>query len=136
MGEPLIIYEDIEERLKAIDCSEYPIMMNMRTIKMTEEEVQVEMDLEGKRNSVGTAHGGAIFSLADQAFALACNMGKYTQVAKEASIRFLRPARGKLIATAKKRAEDEKGSVYEVEVREGNVLVAVFEGKGHKLLPR
>ena len=107
--------------------------MGMRTIQVSEEAVKVEMDLEGKLNSVGTGHGGAIFSLADQAFAIACNMGERTQVARSASIKYLKPARGRLVATARKASEDDRGSVFKVEVHAGDVLVAVFEGIGHKL---
>ncbi|MCU0860878.1 MAG: YiiD C-terminal domain-containing protein [Methanomassiliicoccales archaeon] len=133
MADGLTIYQDAKERLQAIDGSEFSTFMGMRTLKVSEQEVQVEMDLDGKRNSVGTGHGGAIFSLADQAFALACNMGELTQVARSASIKYIRPARGRLVATATKQSEDERGSVYRVEVHEGGTLVAVFEGVGHKL---
>jgi acyl-CoA thioesterase len=107
--------------------------MGMRTVHVSKEEVKVEMDLEGKLNSVGTGHGGAIFSLADQAFAIACNTGEHTQVARSASIKYVKPARGKLLATARKVEEDDNGSVYKVEVTCGEVLVAVFEGVGHKI---
>jgi len=107
--------------------------MGMRTLRGSENEVRVEMDLGGKLNSVGTGHGGDIFSLADQAFAIACNMGEHTQVARSASIRYIKPARGKLVATARKEREDEKGSIYRVEVTSGETIVAVFEGIGHKI---
>jgi acyl-CoA thioesterase len=133
MSERLRIYDDPQERFLAIDGSEFSTFMGMRTISASESEVKVEMDLEGKLNSVGTGHGGAIFSLADQAFALACNMGEHTQVARSASIKYFRPARGKLMATARKEREDDKGSVYKVEVTSGDTVVAVFEGIGHKI---
>jgi acyl-CoA thioesterase len=133
MTEKLTIHQDPEERFHAIDNSEFSTFMGMRTVRVSEEEVKVEMDLEGKLNSVGTGHGGAVFSLADQAFALACNMGEHTQVARSASIKYLRPARGRLIATARKEREDDKGSVYKVEVTSGDTIVAVFEGVGHKI---
>jgi len=133
MGEKLIIHQDLEERFHAIDGSEFSTFMGMRTVHVGAEEVKVEMDLEGKLNSVGTGHGGAIFSLADQAFAIACNMGDHTQVARSAGIKYIKPARGKLLATARKVKEDEMGSVYKVEVTCGEVLVAIFEGVGHKI---
>jgi acyl-CoA thioesterase len=133
MSERLRIHDDPQERFLAIDGSEFSTFMGMRTISASESEVKVEMDLEGKLNSVGTGHGGAVFSLADQAFALACNMGEHTQVARSANIKYLRPARGRLIATARKEKEDDKGSVFKVEVTSGDTLVAVFEGIGHKI---
>jgi acyl-CoA thioesterase len=133
MGEKLVTYQDPEERFHAIDNSEFSTFMGMRTVHVGDDEVRVEMDLEGKLNSVGTGHGGAIFSLADQAFAIACNLGEHTQVARAASIRYLKPARGKLMATARKVKEDDRGSTYRVEVSAGDSVVAVFEGVGHKL---
>jgi len=133
MAERLTLHQDPKDRLKAIDQSEFSTFMGMRTVHVSESEVRVEMDLEGKLNSVGTGHGGAIFSLADQAFAIACNMGDSTQVARSASIKYIKPARGKLVAVAHKMKEDEKGSVYRVEVSAGEILVAVFEGIGHKI---
>jgi acyl-CoA thioesterase len=133
MRERLMIHDDPQERFLAIDGSEFSTFMGMRTISASESEVKVEMDLKGKLNSVGTGHGGAVFSLADQAFALACNMGEHTQVARSASIKYIRPARGKLVATARKEREDDKGSVYKVEVTSGDTIVAVFEGIGHKI---
>lgn len=133
MGEKLVIHQDPEERFHAIDSSEFSTFMGMRTVRVIEEEVKVEMGMEGKLNSVGTGHGGAIFSLADQAFAIACNMGEDTQVARSASIKYLKPARGTLVATARKVSEDEQGSVYRVDVHSGNTLVAIFEGVGHKI---
>jgi acyl-CoA thioesterase len=133
MSERLRIHGDPQERFLAIDGSEFSTFMGMRTISASESEVKVEMDLKGKLNSVGTGHGGAIFSLADQAFAIACNLGENTQVARSASIKYIRPARGVLVATARKEREDEKGSIFKVEVTAGGTLVAVFEGVGHKI---
>jgi acyl-CoA thioesterase len=133
MAEKLTLHQDPLERFNAIDRSEFSTFMGMRTLHVSEKEVRVEMDLGGKLNSVGTGHGGAIFSLADQAFAIACNMGEHTQVARSASIKYIRPAKGRLVATARKVKEDELGSVYKVEVSAGEVLVAIFEGIGHKL---
>jgi acyl-coenzyme A thioesterase PaaI-like protein len=62
-------------------------------------------------------------------------MGEHTQVARSASIKYIRPARGKLVATARKEREDGNGSVYKVEVTSGDTIVAVFEGIGHKIKP-
>jgi acyl-CoA thioesterase len=133
MAEKLTLHQDPGERFKAIDQSEFSIFMGMRTVHVSEKEVRVEMDLGSKLNSVGTGHGGAIFSLADQAFAIACNMGEHTQVARSASIKYIKPARGKLEAVARKVREDEQGSVYKVEVFSGETIVAIFEGVGHKI---
>ena len=52
-------------------------------------------------NSVGIAQGGAIFTLADLAFAMACNSGGHVAVAINTTLSFLRPTPGgTLIAEA------------------------------------
>ena len=52
------------------------------------------------RNAMGAVMGGAIFTLADYALAVACNMGEEPTVSVSNSIEFLASARGgRLIAT-------------------------------------
>ena len=52
------------------------------------------------RNAMGAVMGGAIFTLADYALAVACNMGESPTVSVSNSIEFLAGARGdRLIAT-------------------------------------
>jgi len=125
--------EEGQSRLNRIIEGEFARMLGIRVASISEQEVRVEMDLEGKLNSIGTGHGGAIFSLADQAFALSANLDEYPQVARSASIKYLKPAKGKLIAVARKVSEDDRGSVHHVSVLADGVLVAEFEGFGHKL---
>jgi acyl-CoA thioesterase len=91
------------------------------------------MDLDDKLNGFGIGHGGAVFSLADEAFAIAANQGESPQVAMSASIKNLKSAKGKLTAVARKASEDDRTSVYAVSVYAGSDLVAEFEGVGFKL---
>ncbi len=82
-------------------------------------------------NGHGIAHGGMIFSLADSAFAYACNSSNQTTVAQQASIAFLAPAyEGEvLLAEAKRASHAGRSGVYLVSVRtaEGRA-VAEFSG--------
>ena len=56
---------------------------------------------EGHVNSANVCHGGAIFSLADVAFALACNSHGSLALAIDMSISFLRPVPvGELITSS------------------------------------
>lgn len=67
------------------------------------------------RNALGAVMGGAIFTLADFAFAVASNWNKNPQVSLSASISFLGRAKGdKLIAEAHKIKEGRKTCYYEV----------------------
>jgi acyl-CoA thioesterase len=70
-------------------------------------------------NGHGTAHGGLIFSLADSAFAYACNSRNLRSVAAQASIVYLEPARegDVLIAEAEERALVGRSGVCNVSVR-------------------
>lgn len=69
------------------------------------------------RNALGAVMGGAIFTLADFAFAVASNWNKAASVSLSASISFLGGAKGaKLIAEAVKLKEGRKTCYYEVTV--------------------
>ena len=129
--------EGIKERIRRINNAPFVQPLGMELVSISADgEVRVTMDANGKHNALGSAHGGAVFSIADQAFAVACNLGPELQVAMFASITFIRPARGKLEAVAKKIGETRKTSVFEVKVFEEGELVAIFQGNGYKLIDR
>lgn len=72
---------------------------------------------ETHRNALGAVMGGAIFTLADFAFAVASNWNKNPQVSLNASVSFLGKARGsQLVAVAHKLKEGRKTCYYEVMV--------------------
>ena len=53
------------------------------------------------RNAMGNVMGGAVFTLADFALAVACNVGEKPTVSVESDIKFLTLARGEMLtATA------------------------------------
>ncbi len=85
-------------------------------------------------NAVRTAHGGAIFTLADYAFAGACNSHGTVAVAINVGINFIRPARsGVLTAVATEDSVNLKLGNYTVRVTdEQNELVAVFQGLAYR----
>lgn len=69
------------------------------------------------RNALGAVMGGAIFTLADFAFAVASNWNKNPQVSLNASVSFLGKAKGsRLVAEARKLKEGRKTCYYEVMV--------------------
>lgn len=72
---------------------------------------------ETHRNALGAVMGGAIFTLADFAFAVASNWNKESRVSLTATISFLGRAKGsKLIAEAHKIREGRKTCYYEVAI--------------------
>lgn len=81
-------------------------------------------------NALGTAQGGAIFTLADFAFAAASNSHGIVAVGINVSISYLKAARtGTLWAEAKEVAKNFKLGSYTVEVKdEEGDLIAIFQG--------
>ena len=81
-------------------------------------------------------HGGLIFTLADTAFAYACNSYNQNTVASACHIDFLAPGRegDVLEALAIERSSAGRTGVYDVEVRvvDGHA-VALFRGKSHRI---
>lgn len=83
-------------------------------------------------NGFGLCHGGVITTLADTAFAFACNAYDDLTFAAAASIDFLRPARlgDELQAIAREDYRGHKTGFYTVEVRnQRNENVALFRGR-------
>jgi len=83
-------------------------------------------------NGFDVCHGGLLFTLADTAFAFACNAYDDLTFAAAASIDFLRPARlgDRLRALAREDYRGRKSGFYTVDVRnQGDEVVAVFRGR-------
>ena len=85
-------------------------------------------------NGHKVCHGGFIFSLADTAFAYACNGYDNVSVAAAASIEFLRPAKehDRLTAVASERYRGRRRGIYDVTVsNQDGEQVAEFRGRSH-----
>jgi acyl-CoA thioesterase len=129
--------EKIKERIREINNAPFIRSFGIELVSISEDgEVRITMDASDKHNALGSAHGGAVFTIADQAFAVASNLGPEQQVAIFASMTYIKPARGKLEAVAKKIGDTKRTSVYEVRVFEKGELVAIFQGNGYKLKDR
>lgn len=90
---------------------------------------------EDQVNGHGIAHGGYVFTLADTAFAFACNTHGKVTVAAGADIVFVAPARvgERLVATAVERSRSGRNGVCDVTVRRADgALVAEFRGRSRE----
>src|SRR5664279_4015120 len=69
-------------------------------------------------NGHGIAHGGFIFTLADSAFAFACNSHNERAVAAQGNISFVRPGKlgDRLVATAREISRTGRSGIYDVRV--------------------
>jgi len=85
-------------------------------------------------NGFGVCHGGVAFSLADSAFAFACNTHGHITVSIQNMITY--PKRisvgDVLVATAREESASARLSYYHVEVRRGDELVNVFRGTAYR----
>ena len=81
-------------------------------------------------------HGGMIFSLADTAFAYACNSYNKNTVASACHIDFLAPAKEgeTLEAEAVEQSASGRTGVYDVTIRtRSGKVVALFRGKSYRI---
>jgi acyl-CoA thioesterase len=92
------------------------------TLAMT---VQTHM-VNGQR----IAHGGFIFTLADSAFAFACNTHNERVVAAQGNITFIRPGKlgDRLVATAREISRNGRSGIYDVRVTANDAVIAEFRG--------
>jgi acyl-CoA thioesterase len=82
-------------------------------------------------NGHGTCHGGFIFSLADSAFAFACNSHNQRAVAQHCSITFLAPGRlgDMLTARGVELSRTGRSGIYDITIsNEDGVIIAIFRG--------
>ena len=121
-----------EQRILALGACPFAHLLGMEILEARPGWARVAMDTTGKENFLGVAHGGAIFSLADQAFAAAANRGEFLQVAVSVHIQFFSPAKGRLEAVARLIAETDRTSLILVEVKSGERVIATFEGVAYK----
>ena len=91
-------------------------------------------------NGFGIVHGGIAFSLADSAFAFACNNRNVLSVALDTAINFLKPVHvgDELVAEAKELHNGKSTGLYQIQItNQQDHVVAVFKGtcfRTHKKL--
>ena len=81
-------------------------------------------------------HGGMVFTLADTAFAFACNSRNESNVAASASIDFLAPSRegDELTAVAMELWRSGRSGIYEITVtNQKGARVALFRGRSARI---
>jgi acyl-CoA thioesterase len=82
-------------------------------------------------NGLGIVHGGIAFSMADSAFAFACNNRNNLSVALDTSINFIKPVHvdDELVAEAKEMHNGKSTGLYQVTItNQRNHMVALFKG--------
>lgn len=91
---------------------------------------------EAMVNGHGICHGGFVFTLADSAFAFACNSHNQNTVASHCSVSFLRPGKlgERLVATAVERWREGRSGITDVTVANAaGETIAEFRGNSRTI---
>lgn len=106
--------------------------LGIQVLKVEEGYSKVQMTLrEEMLNGFGVIHGGITFSLADSAFAFACNNRNNLSMALDTSINFTKPTSpgDVLTAEAKELHNGRSTGLYLITVtNQRNEQVALFKG--------
>ncbi|MHB1525246.1 MAG: hydroxyphenylacetyl-CoA thioesterase PaaI [Candidatus Dormibacteria bacterium] len=133
---PQSLAEASSSRMWASDSASQLLGMQLQEVAPGRAVLQMRVTA-AMINGHGICHGGYIFTLADSAFAVACNTYGGAVVAAGADVNFMSPARvgEELVAVATERFRRGRGGLYDVTVKqcpEGRV-VAEFRGRSRSL---
>jgi len=111
--------------------------LGIEVLEVAPGRVRVAMTVRSDMaNGHGTCHGGVIFTLADSAFAFACNSHGEPMVAAGASIEFLAPPRRgeRIIASATETTRTARYGIYDVVIaKQSGEPIAHFRGRCARL---
>ena len=106
--------------------------LGVEVVEIKEGHSKIKMKVrEEMMNGLNVIHGGIAFSLADSAFAFACNSRNNLSLALETSISFLKPVfiDDELTAEAKEIRNGKSTGVYIVDItNQHDQLIALFKG--------
>jgi acyl-CoA thioesterase len=134
-AEAQALAERVAEGMYARDTASQA--MGMRIVRVAPGHAEMAMTVRADMlNGHAICHGGFIFTLADSAFAFACNSYNLSTVASGCTIDFLAPARegDVLTAVAQERSASGRTGVYDIEVvNQRGEAIALFRGKSYRI---
>lgn len=113
--------DPIELLFKRSEKEPFRQFMGLEVLEISPGDALVAMTFSKKlENIFGMLHGGAVFSLLDEAFQLACNAHGQVAVALELTIYYLAPARAgaRLLAKVSEKHATRKTALYKARVWE------------------
>jgi acyl-CoA thioesterase len=112
-------------------------MMGIEIIQTSVGKAELRMTVrKDMLNGHGSCHGGMMFTLADTAFAHACNSTNKVTVASGCTIDFIAPAfeGDTLIAVAEERTRSGRTGIYDINLtKPDGTLVAIFRGRSYQI---
>ena len=122
------------EMIKTVKNDQFAKLLGLELITVDIGYAEVRMEIKEEHlNGLGIVQGGAIFTLADFAFAAAANAGGKVSVGINANINYFKPAKGKyLLAKATETSSSRSLCNYTVDIfdEDNAVLVANFNATG------
>ena len=125
----------MKEIMKLFENDRFATLSNIEVVDVSPGKAITRMEVNDKHmNSIGTVHGGALFTLADFTFAVAANSHGTVTVAINANISYLKAVqKGVLTAEARELSSGGSIGIYTVDVYdEANDLVCVFQGMAYR----
>lgn len=114
----------------------YAEKMGLRLLRLEPGYALVEMGLRSDMDNIfDTTHGGAIFSLIDEAFEISCNTHGTVAVALNVTVVYHRPPTkgGILRAESREIYRSKKTATYDIKVTEGeNTLIASCQALAYR----
>lgn len=94
----------------------YARLLGMELEELTEGYARVRMKItQDFHNIFATAHGGALFSLLDEAFELACNSHVEDAVAMNVTVHYVKPVTdGEIVAEAREVILTTRTGIYDI----------------------
>lgn len=125
-----IFAQRVVERMMETDL--FSKWLGIEVIEIREGHSKIKMTVRKEMiNAFGIAHGGIAFSMADSAFAFACNNRNNLSVALDTSINFIKPVHVEdiLIAEATEVHNGKSTGLYQISItNQYNHIVALFKG--------
>lgn len=123
-----------KEMIEIIKNDQFAKLVGLELVKVELGYAEVRMVITEKHlNGVGIVQGGALFTLADFAFAAAANADGKVTIGINANITYSKPAKGKtLLAKASETSSSRSLCNYTVDIfdEDNAVLVAKFNATG------
>ncbi len=114
----------------AVEKEPFARLLDIRLKEVGEGYALCEMEYrEAMDNMYGSAHGGAIFGLIDEAFEISSNSHENIAVALNMNITYMRPPKKNttLMAESKETHRTKKTASYYITVKHDDTLVAVCQ---------
>ena len=127
-------FEQLKQHINENDTFGKSNRMQLTAVREGYAEAVMEIT-ENSCNAVGTVQGGAIFTLADFAFAALTNSREKVTVAQQVSINYFSQPKGeRMVATARYKKDGRSSCVVNVDVVDDTgCAIAQFVGTGFKL---